>query len=84
MGQHSTNKTEQTEKKNPQQGKVEGEGSYTATRDYDQHLKTSKGAAESERLAREAAQALDGPEGADLRHAEQQAKQGPAVPKRRA
>ena len=56
---------------------VEGEGSYTATRRYNENLKASPGAARSEELAEEAKEALEGPEGDELRRAEQEAKRGP-------
>jgi hypothetical protein len=55
---------------------MEGEGSYTATRRYDEGVAKSVAAGDTEKLAKEAAQALDGPEGTELRKAEQAAKQG--------
>lgn len=55
---------------------LEGEGSYTATRRYDEGVARSVAEGETERLASEAAEALDGPEGDELRKAEQAAKRG--------
>lgn len=50
---------------------IEGEGSYTAARRYREGLEESVQKGDAEKLAEQAADALDGPEGADLRHAEQ-------------
>jgi hypothetical protein len=55
---------------------VEGEGSYTATRAYDEGVERSIASGKTEELAKKAAAALDGPEGDSLRKAEQAAKQG--------
>jgi hypothetical protein len=55
---------------------VEGEGSYTATRRYDEGVARSVAEGDAKRLADEAAAALDGPEGDELRRAEKAAKQG--------
>jgi hypothetical protein len=55
---------------------LEGEGSYTATRRYDEGLQRSVAKGDAERLGEEAARALDGPEGADLRKAAEAAKHG--------
>jgi len=57
---------------------LEGEGSYTAARRYDEGVERSIEKGDTERLAKEAARALTGPEGADLRQAEQDARRGPA------
>jgi hypothetical protein len=57
---------------------MEGEGSYTAARHYDEGVERSVAKGDTERLANEAAKALDGPEGAELRKAEQAAKHGHA------
>jgi hypothetical protein len=58
--------------------RVEGEGSYTATRDYNKNLRRAvadgKGIARGAELARKA---VEGPEGAELRAAEQKGKAGP-------
>lgn len=56
--------------------KVEGEGSYTATRAYDEGVERTVASGQTEELGKKAAAALDGPEGAELRKAEQVAKQG--------
>jgi len=71
--------------KNRQAAKVEGEGSYSATREYNKHLgralEDKKGI---EQGAEEARKAVEGPEGAALRAAEQKGKAGPPMtPKRR-
>jgi len=55
---------------------LEGEGSYTATRRYDEGVERSVAEGKTDELAQKAAAALDGPEGAELRKAEQAAKQG--------
>jgi hypothetical protein len=56
---------------------LEGEGSYTAARRYEEGVTRSIEKGDTERLAKEAVRALAGPEGADLRRAEQDAKRGP-------
>jgi hypothetical protein len=58
--------------------KNEGEGSRTASRRYDAGVVRSVAAGDSERLAKEAEKALEGPEGPELRKAEAAAKQGHA------
>ena len=55
-------------------GGVEGEGSYTATHNYNAGLKKSIDEGKSDELAQAAKQALDGPEGEELRKAEQAGK----------
>ena len=55
---------------------LEGEGSYTATRRYDEGVERSVAEGKTEELASKAAAALDGPEGDELRKAEQAAKHG--------
>lgn len=55
---------------------LEGEGSYSATHRYDAGVARSVAKGDTEKLAEEAAKALDGPEGAELRQAEQSAKHG--------
>jgi hypothetical protein len=66
-------KTQQNEKN----GQLEGEGSYTATRKYNQHLAEHQRTEDVERLAEDAREALEGEEGGELRQAEEKAKQGP-------
>jgi len=62
---------------NDKNGQLEGEGSYTATRKYNQHLAEHQRTEDVERLAEDAREALEGEEGEDLRQAEEKAKQGP-------
>lgn len=59
---------------------VEGEGSYTATHNYNEGLEESVKAGHAEELGEEAKKALEGPEGEALRQAEQAAKRGQAKP----
>jgi hypothetical protein len=56
---------------------LEGEGSYSATRKYNQHLAEAIDSGDIEVAADEARRAIDGPEGPELRRAEQEAKNGP-------
>ena len=56
---------------------VEGEGSYQATHRYNEAVSRHAQNGDTERLAKEAAEALDGPEGEELRKAEEEAKRGP-------
>ncbi|HEY1533071.1 MAG TPA: hypothetical protein VGF76_03610 [Polyangiaceae bacterium] len=56
---------------------LEGEGSYSATRRYNQHLGEAIDSGDIEAAADEARRALEGPEGPELRRAEQDAKNGP-------
>ncbi len=58
----------------PAGGGVEGEGSYTATHNYNAGLKKSIDEGKSDELAQKAKQALDGPEGDELRKAEAEGK----------
>lgn len=60
-----------------ERGHVEGEGSYTGTRRYNDRLGKHIEQGNVEREAREAKQALEGEEGDQLREAERRAKQGP-------
>ena len=57
--------------------KLEGEGSYTATRQYNSHLAEYERTADVAGAARKAAKALDTKEGAELRKAEGRGKRGP-------
>lgn len=56
--------------------KLEGEGSYTATRNYDraQQKFVAKNRGKIAKLAKDAEKALEGPEGKSLRAAERKAK----------
>lgn len=62
---------------NASSGKVEGEGSYTATRRYNKHLAEHQQSEDVDALAEEAGEAVDGAEGEDLRRAEEAGKRGP-------
>jgi Fe-Mn family superoxide dismutase len=55
-------------------GKVEGEGSYSAARDYNKGVAKSVAAGKSEAQAKAAKKALDGAEGAELKRAEAEGK----------
>jgi hypothetical protein len=59
--------------------KLEGEGSYSATRRYNQHLGEAIDSGDIETAADEARRAIDGPEGSELKRAEQQGKAGPKL-----
>lgn len=69
-----------TEKKNTKTEQkaepLEGEGSYTATHNYNAGVKKSVSKGRSEELAKKAKDALDGAEGATLRRAEHEGKAG--------
>jgi hypothetical protein len=55
---------------------IEGEGSYTGTRDYDRHARDFARSGQVEESARDAKKAVDeNPEG--MRRAERDAKNGP-------
>ena len=56
---------------------LEGEGSYTATRDYNEHLKESIESGDLEEGAEEARRAMEGPEAEELLKAAAKAKAGP-------
>lgn len=56
---------------------LEGEGSYQATRRYNQHLAEAIEGGDLEAGAEAARQALEGPEAKELERAAAQAKQGP-------
>jgi hypothetical protein len=57
---------------------VEGEGSYTGTRRYNEHLGKHLESHDVEREAKEAREALEGDEREELEAAERRGKQGPA------
>jgi hypothetical protein len=59
--------------------KLEGEGSYSATRAYNEKLRAFEDNADVAGLAAQARQALDGPEGTELRRAEEQGKKRAAT-----
>lgn len=60
---------------------VEGEGSYTGTRRYNEHVKKHLETGNVEEEAKQARQALEGDERAELEDAERRAKRGPVPPK---
>ena len=49
---------------------VEGEGSYTATRDYQRGVERTMKSGKIDKKAKEAERAIEGPEGEELRRAE--------------
>lgn len=57
--------------------KLEGEGSYSGTRGYNKGLAQHVKSADIGGLAKKAAKALNGKEGASLKKAEQSGKSGP-------
>jgi hypothetical protein len=59
----------------PSEG-VSGEGNYEATRRYNKGLAESVEKGDADALAEKARKALEGPEGDELRKAEEEAKQG--------
>lgn len=59
-------------------GGVEGEGSYTGTRRYNEHVKQHVQSGASEEAAERAKRALEGDEREELEEAEQRAKRGPS------
>jgi hypothetical protein len=68
-------------KETPSKGnQLEGEGSYTGTRRYNEHLKEHQKTHDTEELAEQARKALEGDEKAELEEAEQRGKRGPVKP----
>ncbi len=55
---------------------LQGEGNYDATHHYNEGLEKSVEKGNAEVLAEKAKKALEGEEGDELRHAEEQAKRG--------
>lgn len=66
----------QNQKQMPGNSKIEGEGSYEATRRYNQDVRDFAKSGEVEEKARDAKDALEGTEGDALKDAEQQGKSG--------
>lgn len=66
----------QTNSKNKKSG-LEGEGSYSATRRYNQGLAKHQKQADVGELAKRARKAVEGAEGTELRRAEERGKRGP-------
>jgi len=64
------------EKKKLSQDKVHGEGNYAASRDYDERTEKFIAAKKSEipKYAKDAEKALEGPEGKELKAAEEKGK----------
>lgn len=60
------------------QAAPEGEGSYTGTRRYNEHVKQHIANNDPEELAKEAKRALEGDEREELEDAERRGKRGPA------
>jgi hypothetical protein len=60
----------------PKTNGVQGEGNYDATRRYNEGLSKSVEKGDSDELAEKAKKALEGPEGEELREAEEIGKQG--------
>ena len=60
----------------PKSNGMSGEGNYEATRRYNEGLKKSVEKGDAEELAEKARKALKGPEGDELRRAEELAKLG--------
>jgi hypothetical protein len=73
--QHQTDTGEQTKPG------VGGEGSYTGTRRYNEHVKKTIENEDVEQLAEQAKHALEGEERAELEEAERRGKRGPVPPK---
>jgi hypothetical protein len=65
--------------KKPQKsaGSIEGEGTYTGTRKYNAELQQWVTSGHVEESAKAASRAVDGPEGRELRRAEQIGRSGP-------
>jgi hypothetical protein len=61
---------------------VEGDGGHTGARRYRESVQRPMEQGSSEKLADEAAEALDGPEGADSRHAQRAEHGAPVHPRR--
>lgn len=56
---------------------LEGEGSYTGTRRYNEHLKQHQQTHDTDELAKQAEKALEGDEKESLEQAERRGKEGP-------
>jgi len=66
----------QIQPKQTEQGGIEGEGSYTATHNYNDGLRESVKKGNAEKLGRDAQKALEGAEGEALKLAENAGKSG--------
>jgi hypothetical protein len=58
---------------------VEGEGSYTGTRRYNEHVAQHQKNADIDKLAEEAREAVEGDEAEALERAEEAARKGPKI-----
>ena len=65
-------------KEKPKRNGLEGEGSYTGTREYNKHVEHHQKEADVDALADKARKAVEGPEGPELKRAEEQGKRGPS------
>lgn len=63
--------TDDTKRKHPE---LEGEGNYTAAREYDAQVEKTVKSGKVEQKAKEAKRAVEGREGAELRRAEEEGK----------
>jgi hypothetical protein len=66
----------QDDKSRPDHGRIEGEGSYTGTRDYNRRTEKFIKEGKVDKAAKEAERALESPEGAELARAEEKGKAG--------
>lgn len=66
----------QDDKSRIDQNKVEGEGSYSGTRDYNKRTEKFIKDGKVDKAAKDAEQAVDSPEAAELAHAEAKGKAG--------
>ena len=68
---------DESNKDESEKSDLKGEGSYTATRKYNQHLAEAMDSTDVEAAADEARRAVEGPEGEELARAAEAAKKGP-------
>jgi hypothetical protein len=59
---------------------VQGEGNYDATRNYDNGVEQTVRSGKVDELVKKAEKALEGPEGEELRKAEEEGKRGEPKP----
>ena len=64
----------------PKSKDVQGEGNYDATHRYNEGVKKSVEKGNADQLAEQAKKALEGPEGEDLREADEEGKKGDPKP----
>ena len=70
-------------KKKPAKNSVEGEGSYSGTRDYNERTRRFIDKGKVDKAAKEAERAMDSDEAAELKRAEAQGKAGDIHGKRK-